>query len=212
MRISVARALSELKLLNSRIERATNDSQFVVAYKSNSKKVNNIDSPEEFATKAKSDYKSVNDLIERRKAIKAAVVGSNAITMIKTGDKEMSVAEAIERKESIIYEINLLQSMERQYNQVLAVAQRNNDAAQPKLDALLQTLFEKDVDGKLKGDADQIKLNSDRFWEQNKYIILDELKLGNKIKALKEDIDTFNANVDFALSESNVITMIEIPD
>lgn len=212
MQISITRALSELKLLDSRINRAINDSSFVVTYKKSSKKVNNIDTPAEFSEKAKAYYQSVNDLIERRNVIKSAIVESNAKTNVPIGGKEMSVANAIERKDSIKYEISLLASMERQYKHALSAAQINNEAYQLKLDALLQTMYEKDSNGKIKGDSNEIAITTKNFWEQNEYIVLDDLKLGDKIKALKEDIDTFNAEVDFVLSESNTLTKIEIPD
>lgn len=59
MIISITRALSELKLLSSRIEKSITESNLVIAYKKSAKKVDNIHSPEEFTNNAKSYYKSV---------------------------------------------------------------------------------------------------------------------------------------------------------
>jgi len=210
MEYSITRALSELKLLHTRIERAVNEASFIITYKMSAKKVNNIDNPAEFADKAKASYQSINDLIERRKKIKSAIVESNAITLVKIGGVEMTVANAIERKESIKYELALLANMEKQYNQMLALAQRNNEAVQFKLDELLIASFGKESKGKV--SEDEIASISKPYLEQNEFVVLDELKLGDKIKALKESIETFNAEVDFTLSTANCLTMIEVAD
>lgn len=210
MQISITRALSELKLLSSRIDRAINESSFIIAYKKSSKKVNNIDTPDEFSNKAKADYQSINDLIERRRQIKSAIVGSNAKTNVTIAGKEMSVAEAIERKSSIVYEINLLASMEKQYTNVLVTAQRNNELVQGKLDDLLNNTLGKE--NRQKAIIDEVEAISKPYLEQNQYDVLDVLKLGDKIKTLKDNIDLFNMEVDFILSESNTLTKIEISD
>ena len=205
--ISIARGLAELKLLHGRIERAISGANLISSYKKSAKKINNIDTPAEFSEKAEASYQSINDLIERRKKIKSAIVASNAITMIKIADKEMTVANAIERKESISYEMSLLAHMENQYRNSLANCQRANDMVQIKLDELLLTTLGKE--GKQKATTDEVEAISKPYLEQNQHEILDVLKLGDKIKDLKESIEKFNSEVDFVLSESNVITKIE---
>ena len=42
--------------------------------------------------------------------------------------------------------------------------------------------------------------------------MIDPCKLSDKIKALEDEIEEFEANVDFALSESNALTQIEVGD
>ena len=42
--------------------------------------------------------------------------------------------------------------------------------------------------------------------------MIDPLTLEDKIKELEKEIDEFQKNVDFVLSESNSRTYIEIPD
>lgn len=207
MEMSVQRALSELKLLHGRIERAISDAYLISSYKKSAKKVNNIDTPAEFSAKAEASYQSIVDLTERRKKIKSAIVASNANTMVKIAGKEMTVAEAIERKESISYEISLLSHMESQYRTALANCQRANDMVQIKLDELLLTTLGKE--GKQKATTDEVEAISKPYLEQNQHEVLDVLKLGDKIKELKEVIEQFNSEVDFVLSESNVITKIE---
>ncbi len=210
MIMSIQRALAELKLLHSRIGRTIDDSNLIISYKKSSKKVNNIDTPDEYAEKAKSSFQSITDLIERRRKIKSAIVESNAKKVVVISGKEYSVASAIERKESIVYQKTLLANIERQYMNALVSAQRANDAVQIKLDDLLLITLGKE--GKQKASSDEIEMISKPYLEQNQHEILDVLKLGDKIKALKEEIESFVSEVDYVLSESNVITQIEIED
>src|SRR5690554_4907003 len=100
MEMTITRGLSELKLINDRIQRKINDARFAVGNKNNNKKIDGM-TIEEFNKNAKSQYQSIQDLIERRKKIKSAIVDSNAKTVVTIAGKEMTVASAIERKESI---------------------------------------------------------------------------------------------------------------
>ena len=47
---------------------------------------------------------------------------------------------------------------------------------------------------------------------QNSYEVVDPLKIDELIAKLETEILDFKTNVDVALSESNALTMIEIPD
>jgi len=210
MEMSITRALSELKLLNSRIERKTGESVFLTANKKSAKKVNNVYTKEEFIENAKADYQSVLDLIERRKKIKSAIVASNSNTVITIAKKEMTVAEAIERKESIVFDKKLLEAMVRQFNSVVASANQSNQIVQNKLDELITVSFGKEA--KQKVSEDDIALISKPYLEQNEVEIINPLNLQDKVKALKEEIENFESEVDFILSESNTITKIEIAE
>lgn len=210
MEMNITRGLSELKLLNNRIQRKINDSNFICAYKQSAKKVDGINSVTEFNNNALADYQSVLTLIERRKKIKEAIVESNAKTMVTIAGKTMTVASAIERKESIIYEQQLLDAMERQYNAAIAKMNTENEKVNVNLNNLLNTSFGKE--GKQKVTEDEITAISKPYLEQNQWVITDPLKLGEKIRELKKDIESFLAEVDFVLSESNAITKIVVPD
>jgi molybdopterin synthase catalytic subunit len=56
-----------------------------------------------FANNSKADYQSINDLITRRNRLKSAIILSNATTKVKIGDTVLTVAEVIERKQSLKY-------------------------------------------------------------------------------------------------------------
>lgn len=96
-KMSVHKALCELKTIDSRIQKEIQQGVFVFANKHSSNKVSGVDIGE-YSAEIKSVYQSVSDLIARRDAIKRAVVLSNATVKVTIGGKEYTVAEAIEMK------------------------------------------------------------------------------------------------------------------
>jgi len=210
MELSITRALSELKLLNDRILRKASEGVYIAGAKKSSKKINNIYSREEFNEKVKSDYQSITALIERRKRIKSAIVSSNSQTKITISNKEMTVAEAIERKDSIEYDKCLLREMSNQFNAVLSNISRQNEMVNANLENLLNTSFGKERTGKV--DESEILAISKPYLEQNEWEVIDVLALKTKIEDLKTSIEDFESEIDFTLSESNAITKITIED
>lgn len=210
MEMSITRGLAELKLLSSRVERSIIDSSFIVANKKSAKKVNNVYTIAEFINNAKSTYQSITDLIERRKEIKSAIVDSNAKTMVTISGKTMSVAEAIERKDSIKFEKLLLENMIKQYNSSVVLANRQNEIVQTKLDELLLVTFGKE--NKQKTSDSEIAMISNPYLEQNEWELINPLSLHEKIESMKREIEEFENECDFILSESNTITKITIKD
>jgi len=210
MEMSITRGLSELKLLKDRIERKIQSSKYIVGNKKSNKKIDGIYTKEDLVTTIKADYQSVLDLINRRKLIKAEIVKSNANTIVKISEKEMTVAEAIERKESIQFEKILLNTMEQHYRSAIAKVAVENEKVQVNLDNLLNTTFGKE--NKNKTAENEIKIISDPYLEQNEWEVINPLKLQEEIEKLKTSIEDFETEVDFILSESNTITKIQIPD
>jgi hypothetical protein len=210
MEMSITRALAELKMLDSKINRAINSGVFIAGAKKSSKKINSIYTREDFDKRAKADYQSVTDLIKRRKLIKSKIVESNAQTIVKVNGIEMSRADAIERKDSIMYEKELLSELEKQYSSVLVNVRKENEKVDANLQKLLETSMGKE--GKQKATEDDINAIAKPFKEQNEYEVVNPLELQNLIKQLRDDIEGFTMEIDFVLSTSNALTMIEIPD
>lgn len=98
--ISVSRALVELKTLEKRIEKTLNDLQPVTVMIGTRFEAG-ISGREEFEKNVTSSYQSLMALVARKRKIKSAVVKSNATTTVNVSGEIMTVAEAIERKNSI---------------------------------------------------------------------------------------------------------------
>lgn len=106
-KISITEALTELKLYDQKINKVLCSADFIGCKKKSSDRVNSF-KLENFEANAKASYQSVSDLIENRARLKSAIVQSNAATMVEIAGKKYTVAEAIERKNSIEYDKMLL--------------------------------------------------------------------------------------------------------
>jgi len=139
-------------LLKKRIESKINSTQFISGKKRSAKKIDNVFTVDEFGKEVKANYDSIIDLIERLKIIKSAIVKFNAEQTVIIADKEMTVADAIERKNNIVFEKTLLKKMVNQYNNIIAIINTRNEDMEQKLDRQIQTMetVRKQIRNKLK--------------------------------------------------------------
>jgi hypothetical protein len=206
-KISITEALNELKLYETRISKAIKSANFVGAAKKSSNLIN-VQTKDTFNKNAEASYQSVTDLISNRNKIKSLIVKSNAITEVNINGKIMTVAEAIERKNSIQYELDLLQTLKNQYASASSIVLNENKKVDMQIDKLLETFTGKDTDKKI-AKEDQAAI-TEPYREKNELELVDPLNVFLKIQTLETDIDGFNSNVNTALVLSNATTFIEI--
>jgi hypothetical protein len=199
--VSVTQALSELKLLRSRIQNATNGSRLIAL----KKKRDMLDSSR-FATEARASYQSFTDLLARYNQLKAAIVLSNATTSVTIGDKTYTVADAVERKRTIEFEKTMLAIMKQQFEQVKREHEAHSVSEQARVERLLQSELSKDS----KTNVEVITQLTETFLSQNKAEILDPLNLETKIAEMNRSIEEFETKVDWVLSESNGRTVLSL--
>lgn len=202
-KISITRALAELKLLDNRINRAIEELKFAVCV---TKKTNYNINKNEFTAQATAAYQSVNDLINRREKIKAAVMNSNATTRVKIGSKEMTVSEAIEMKHTIQYKEYILEKVREQRLQVTKEYEAHKNKVKQAIDANITQICSRDV----KPDPAVIQDLTDFFYKSDSCEVFDPLSLDTLVTTLTAEIEDFKLNVDFALSEANSLSFIEI--
>jgi hypothetical protein len=207
MKISIARALTEIKTLDNRIQSKINGGVFVASVKKSSAKVNNVYTREEFGVQAKANYESITDLIERRRLIKSAVVKSNAETTVTIGEVTYTVADAIERKKNLHFEKSFLEILERQYRNAIANTNSNNEKVDVNLDRLLSSSLGSDSVKK----EDTVTF-SQAYKDSNYYEVLDVLNLKDQIENIKTELLKFDSEFNIVLTESNAITLVEIPE
>lgn len=206
-KMTVHKALAELKIIDSRIERAI-DAQFCVVNKHSNEKINGI--PVEDAKKLMvGSYDKASDLIKRRNAIKRAVVLSNAKTIVTIADREYTVAEAIEMKNhGIEFEELLFHEMKNQYaNANRIITAENGEKLSEKADKFVIDMYGS-KEGKT-NTADFEKAKKD-FITANSYDLVDPIGIKKKIDELEEYVSNFKTEVDAALSVSNAITEIAV--
>lgn len=198
---SITRAMGELKTLDKRIQRLIQETTFVsCGTKNNQRK----DDP---VHNSVSRFQQMRDLKRRRDAIKAAIIMSNANTKVTVGSNVYYVAEAIERKNSINLDKQLLQQMKTQRQTQKSTVDYQNQQAATRLQNLLMQNFGKDS---TKTDPTTLQQTEEAFWVNNRWTLTDPLKLDMQIERLENEIEEFEKNVDFALSESNSINRVRI--
>ena len=209
--MTVHKALAELKTMDARIEKAIRENTYVLAVKHSAEKINGM-TVKNFREKMESGYKKATDLIARRDAMKRAVVLSNATTKIKVGDKELSVAEAIEAKN---HGMEFKNALLRQINSAYVTAQnelnRNSgETLEKKAEKyVLDVIAAQPKDSKMSVDSEAMKALRKTYIENNTYDLVDPLDVTKIMEALDAEINEFNAEVDAALSVSNALTVIE---
>lgn len=205
-KLSIHRALAELKLIDDRIEKSI---QTIVpsGMKQRDSKVNQFEPEDDFITNTKSKYQSITDLIDRKAKIKSAIVKANANTLVTIGDSTMTIADAISMKSHIQQKKNLIDVLDRKHRQVKAQIEKNNTTVQANALELAKTALGKE--GVKLTDADAVNVTKP-YIESNEFHLVDPLNVDDLIEKLDEKVSTFEAEVDAVLSEVNATTFIEI--
>lgn len=208
MKITVTKALTEIKKLDKQIAKLTQGSAFVMHGVNG--RVAGFTSIDEATKSVKSGLEKVRALMKRRASIKAKVTASNAETHVSIAGSEMTVAEAIERKASIEQEESLLGVMKHQFNKVVTAQTRHNSMVQQEIERKVEQVF---------GNAKKVDTNDSTYQtikgqveKANNFELVDPNEIAKEIEKLEESIDDFKANVDVELSVSNATTSIEIED
>jgi 6-phosphofructokinase len=209
--ITITRALSELKTLQSRYERSLRDLD-LVAVKQGSKLRNPRThmKEEDFKEKAISGLQSSDALYNRIIEIKTAIDKSNSITKIKIGNKEMTIQEALVYKKYIELKRSKLSRLQR-----LAAAAREDFAqAITENNKAVELMISGSV-GKETTDAQKqaSRKDAEDYIEKAKKVdLVDPCEVDKLVKALDYEITEFETNIDYALSESNSTTHIVLTD
>lgn len=207
-KMNVHRALSELKILDARIAVATASGVFCVPNKHSNDKIEGV-SADEYKESMKANWSKINDLIRRRKAIKKAVVLSNAVTKVNVAGTEYTVAEAIEMKNhGLDGEKALFSKLKHSLKTAVDMIEEKNGAwLEQRLERYISSLYgEKDK----KTNLEEIKKAEAEFVKANTYELVDAIDIKKQIEDLESKISAFEAEVDAVLSSSNAITEIEI--
>lgn len=208
MNMTVTKALTEIKKLDKQIAKLTQKSAFIGS--ATNGRVPGFRSLEEVSAHIKSGYDKIRALMTRRATIKAKVTASNAATSVTIAGKTITVAEAIERKESIEQEETMLGMMKQQYSAVMNKQLRHDNQNQSEIDRKVEQVL---------GNMKKIDANDTTYQaikEQveagNKFELVDPIGISKVIDELEDSIDDFKANVDVELSVSNATTSIELED
>ena len=205
-KMTVHKALAELKTLDDRINSEITGSVFVRANRHNNMKIFGKTIPD-FMADTESSYQSVKALINRRNAMKRAVVLSNAVTKVEIGGVEYTVAEAIEMNNHGMENlVGLRNCLREQYSSVMRMVESENG---DKLVKACENYIQATFGTKEKINNPDIEMAQKVYMTNNTYDIVTGFDIEKVIKELTDRIDAFKAEVDSALSVSNALTVIE---
>lgn len=205
-KMTVHKALAELKTLDDRINSEITGSIFVKANRHNNMKIFGK-SVEDFRADTTSSLRSVMALIERRNAMKRAVVLSNAVTKVEIGGVEYTVAEAIEiNNHGMENWIDFRDFLRDQYSSVKRMVEsENGEKLANACENYIQTMF----GSKDKINNPDIETARKMYMDSHSYDIVTGFNIEEIISVITKKIDDFKAEIDSALSVSNALTIIE---
>lgn len=204
--MSLHRGLAELKLIDAKIEKKIEEIQ-PSGHKQKNKKVFGKYDEKEFIEKAQSDFDSIINLIERKNKIKCAIVLKNAETKFKIGDKEMTIAQAITYKSFINTKKLFIDTLNNKHKGItLAGLEKNNTIVTTNCQRMVEASVGKD---NVKVSDNDIEALSKPYMAFNEFHLVDPLKIEEKISSLREEVMTFETEIDAVLSEVNATTVIE---
>lgn len=204
--MTIHRALAELKLIDSRIEKGINSVE-PTGLMQDDKLVNGFYKKDEFEKEANAKLQSVTDLIDRKNAIKSAITKANGTTMVEIAGKQMTISDAINYKTVIGFKKLLIKQLVNKHNQAKAQVEKNNKQVDDNALRLAVAALQKDNVKINDGDAVAI---TEPYLKKNRFSLVDPLEIEKISVKLQEEVDEFEAEVDAVLSEINALTQIEI--
>lgn len=210
MRITITEALVKLKTLESRIEKGIHNLSVVGVKRADGTKLTNgVTEEKDFIERAKASYQSVSDLMKLRSNMKAAIAESNAKTIVTIAGKEYTVAHAIDKKNSIHLDQQLISRLKTDLSQGMRSVQQLNQQAEDKANKNVEIMLGSD---KAKNKTEESQAMYNAVYEKNKGVLVDAIGVEKLIEQMEVDVKDFLDSVDTQLVISNSTTFIEIED
>ena len=204
--MTIHRGLAELKLMDSKIEKAIH-TIVPTGIMQEGKLVNNFYPKEDFEKSAKAKFQSIQDLLDRKTKIKAAIIRANVTTEVTISGRKMTIADAINYKALVKSKKQLIQDLEKKYRQSKLNVEEKNTKIEENAIRLAEAALQKDNVKINDGDAIAI---TEPYLKRNNYHLVDPLKVEEITEKMQDEVDAFETEVDAVLSEINAITTIEI--
>lgn len=178
--MSVHKALAERKTLESRIGTVINTSRFINVNKHSNEKIEGLPI-EDYKKLLQGAWDKVSDLIKRQEAINRAVTLSNAVTKVKIGEDEYTVAEAIWMKNhGVEFYERLKRVLETQHAQaVSAIADKNGKELEERAEKYVSSVY---GDKESKTSTDNIEKLRRDFVTNQSYDLIDPIHAQEKIE------------------------------
>jgi len=213
----VTQALDERDLLVKKIGDKIAKASFTDVKKHNEEKVmEGRLSEEDFRRDAESAYQQIMDLIQRFQKIDAAIVASNATTMVHTSFGDYTVAGAISLRgrmrgsgsydDEADFEQNLYNKMKNELDKRLITIENKNKQLETTAESMRLSILGKDSKAK---DDKPLEVVS-TYVKENTAELVDPLDVQKKVDEIQERRSKLLSELDTQIKVSNATTFIEI--
>lgn len=208
--MSITRALTRAKTIEKQLARLV-ESQYVVTLMK--REVDDVsDVFKDNLKMTKSNFDQFNDLFAELNNIKAAVRKSNEVTKVVIGGEELTVADALVYKNTIVYRNNFLDRITRENRNAESRVEQSKISADTKFASVRENLIKNSQGQDVSEDYLKTVLTEEERRLKKAIVEVKVSGINNVneyIEAERKRIDTFLEEVDYVLSESNATTIIE---
>lgn len=206
--MTVTRALAKLKVLESRIEKAIVESEFVSICigKGANETFPHGQNKDNLSRKIQGNFDQVESLIADRDAIKTAILASNSITNVKVGEKYITVADAIYLKKSIESKKKWLTQLRLTYDAATKLVNKTNTTVDTEITNAVNAASA----GSVRPPDEIYDLVSTGIKDKKFASVFDPCNILDKIAKLQKEVEEVECELDFTLSEANSVTRINV--
>ena len=208
--MSITRALTRAKTIEKQLARLV-ESQFVVTLMK--REVDDVtDVYQDNLKMTQSNFDQFNDLFAELNNIKAAVRKSNEVTKVVIGGEELTVADALVYKNTIVYRNSFLDRITRENRNAESRVEQSKISADTKFASVRENLIKNSQGQDISEDYLKTVLTEEERRLKKAIVEVKVSGINNVneyIEAERKRIDTFLEEVDYVLSESNATTIIE---
>lgn len=163
---------------------------------------------EDVTQRITSSFQSAVDLIAERARLREALLDANSKVIVVINRRPMTIAAAVEYKNSLEFDKMLIATVKRQLVNAEQIVEKENDRLQDSIDNLLISTFQTTDKSKIKPELYEAIAAPQR--EEKEAALLDPLNIRVRLDEMEKNVGDFLAEVDFALSEVNARTGIEV--
>ena len=208
--MSITRALTRAKTIEKQLARLV-ESQFVITLMK--REVDDVtDVYQDNLKMTQANFDQFNDLFAELNNIKAAVRKSNEVTKVVIGGEELTVADALVYKNTIVYRNSFLDRITRENRNAESRVEQSKINADTKFATVRENLIKNSQGQDVSEDYLKTVLTEEERRLKKAIVEVKVSGINNVnefIEAERKRIDTFIEEVDYVLSESNATTIIE---
>lgn len=207
--MSLTRILARLKVLKKRIPELIKNSTTIQLTKGEGVKKRLIGvsrSINDTEIKLKVDHQKLMDLQDEFYRLNSRLLLANSTTFVEVSGDKMTIAEAVNKKNTIIYKKQHLARLRHEFVTLSNFIDKENDKLKADTDTAILHAYGSDT----KVEEAQYEAIAEPRRRDHFCKLLDPVGIEKAIEKLENEINGFEEEIDYVLSEVNALTKIEV--